>query len=156
MSIRSKRNEISFRPLKRQDLELVLAWRSNPEIYEHFRKQQGPLTWEEHLNWFNNRHQDRSDYMIKYEGRRVGSVFVDEKGFVGTYIGETSLWGNGIGTEATEWICQQHHPGNELRAEIHKENDASIQLFKRCDFVPEARDENWVIYRFEPDKRTEA
>jgi hypothetical protein len=35
---------LSFRPIREDELELLLAWQSNPLIYEHFREQDGPLS----------------------------------------------------------------------------------------------------------------
>jgi hypothetical protein len=50
---------VSLKPVTLDDLELLLAWRSNPRIYEHFRGQDGSLKWEAHVAWFANRDADR-------------------------------------------------------------------------------------------------
>lgn len=137
---------LTYRPLQLNDLELVLAWRSNPEVYEHFRKQSGPLAWENHLSWFASRPSGRCDYIIEFKGRRVGSVNIDPDSYVGVYVGETDLWGEGIGSAAVNWICQ-HHPREEFYAEIHEENTESRYLFEDCGFVEEDPSDEWLLYR---------
>jgi len=126
-------DNIELRPTRLEDLELMLAWRSDPEIYEHFREQQEPLNWEDHVNWFINRPPDRHDFIIEYRGRRVGSVNVDKKDYIGVYIGEKSLWGQGIATETIEHVCDILERA-EFYAEIHIENTASQNLFEKCGF----------------------
>lgn len=130
------------------DLELVLAWRSNPEVYEHFRKQDGPLEWNEHLSWYGSRDTDRHDYVIRYQGRRVGTISLDPDSNVGVCIGEVSLWGEGIGSEAVEWLCEQHDR-EAFFAEIDVENETSRRLFESCGFSVHERDGEWLLYRRE-------
>lgn len=143
---KSIEDHIAFRPLQIDDLELVLAWRSNPEIYENFSEQSGPLAWDNHLSWFSSRPTGRYDYVIEYKGRRVGSVNIDPDSYVGVYVGETDLWGEGIGSAAVEWICQEHHR-DEFYAEIHEENTASRRLFEDCGFDEVDESDEWVRYR---------
>ena len=64
-------------PLGRDDIELVFAWRSNSEIHRHFRRQDELLDWHEHVTWFESRSSDRHDFVIHYDGRRVGVVSLD-------------------------------------------------------------------------------
>jgi RimJ/RimL family protein N-acetyltransferase len=128
-----------------RDLELLLAWRSNPDVYNHFRNQNEPLEWEEHREWFGDRPADRADYIIIYEGRRVGSVFVDADRHVGVFVGETALWGRGIGSRAVTWICETHDEG-ALYAEIRAANDNSIEMFERCGFEPLNTEGDWLTY----------
>ena len=94
---------VRLRPARTADLPLLLAWRSNPRIYEHFRGQEGPLVWESHVRWWESR-RDRKDWIIVVEdtlgGRPVGSIYAtdldQEAPELGLYIGEVSAWGKGI------------------------------------------------------------
>lgn len=142
--------KLSYRQLRLEDLELVLAWRSNPQVYEHFREQSDPLNWNDHLSWFSSRPNGRYDYIIEYNGRRVGSVNLTPDSFVGVYIGEVDLWGEGIGTSAIEWICQRHSR-EEFFAEIHEENTASQAIFEQCGFEKHDASDDWIIYRLQPE-----
>lgn len=137
---------LSYRQTGAEDLELLLAWRSNPRVYEHFRNQDRPLSWEEHHSWFESRSADRHDFTILYEERRVGSVFLTPDSFVGVYVGEIDLWGKGIGTAAVDWICTEFDR-EAFFAEIHAENGGSKRLFEGCGFTAYDRQDDWLIYR---------
>jgi RimJ/RimL family protein N-acetyltransferase len=138
---------LSFRPVRIQDLELLISWRSNPEIYRQFKHQNSALDWQEHVAWFASRSDDRYDYIIEYKGRRVGSVYIDENKMVGVYVGETSLQGKGIGTQSISWITEKFTP--PLYAEIRENNKASRAVFEKCGFVEDSRKNNWVMYKFD-------
>lgn len=136
-------------PLREGDLELLLAWRSNPEIYRHFRRQDGPLDWEEHVDWFDSRGADRHDFVVRFHGRRVGVVSLDEERHVGVYLGDVSARGRGVATAALEWLCERFEDRAPLYAEVHEENDASRRLFERCGFERHDRDGEWLRYVYE-------
>lgn len=139
--------EVSLRPLEYKDLELLLAWRSNPLIYDHFREQEGPLSWEEHEKWYATRPEERSDYVIEFRGRRVGVVTVTEENSVGIYIGEVTLWGEGVATTALEEVVSA--TDSTLSAEIHRDNQESRRLFEQCGFELIEEGE-WLQYQCEP------
>lgn len=137
-----------FRPLRLDDLELVMAWRSNPRIYEHFREQDGPLDWGSHLQWFVERSKMRHDFMIEYRGRRIGVVSIDADGYVGVLIGEETCWGEGIASTALNWLSDQFADERDLFAEIHDGNNRSRRLFTSCGFERHDRDGEWIVYRY--------
>ena len=93
-----------IRQVTDSDLELLMAWRSNPLIYKFFYIQKEPLKWEEHYSWWISRN-NRIDWMILIEesniARRVGSVNISQLDTdnpeVGVFIGELFLWGKNIG-----------------------------------------------------------
>lgn len=136
---------LSYRPVEPADLELLLGWRSNPLVYEHFRSQDEPLDWGSHLSWFGSRSEERRDYLIQYQGRGVGSVFLTPDSFVGVYIGEVDLWGEGIGEAAVSWVCDKHER-EAFFAEIHEDNEASRRLFEECGFTHQDSDDEWQIF----------
>lgn len=137
---------IRMTPIEQNDLELMLAWRSNPEIYRHFRQQEEHLDWEDHVTWFESRADDRHDFVIHYEERRVGVVTIDRDDMVGIYLGDFSARGNGIATQAIKWLCDRFEDRRPLFAEIDRENDSSKYLFHRCGFQPDEEDGRWLIY----------
>lgn len=141
-----KNNKIDIRHAKVQDLELMLAWRSNPEVYRHFRAQSAPLEWSEHLEWFYSRHEDREDYIIEYKGRRVGSASIDGEGYVGVYIGETAVQGKGIGKCAVKWVIEKFAKERYLKAEIKARNRSSRSVFEGLGFEEIERGDSWIKY----------
>ena len=141
---------INISPLKRDDLELVLAWRSNPEIYRHFRQQDNPLEWEEHVRWFKSRPSERYDFIIHYDDRRVGVISLDASDKVSIYIGDFSARNQGIATAVLDWLCNRFDDRTPLFAEIHEANEASQRLFVRCRFQKQDSNGEWLRYVYDP------
>ena len=139
---------VELRPLRVDDLELVLAWRSNPQIYENFKEQESELSWEEHLRWFATRPDNRFDFIIEYRGRRVGCVSVSADDLVSIYIGEVSLWGNGVAKSALKALNDRLD--RRLIAEVHQDNIASQRLFEDCGFN-KISDGEWIQYEYQDD-----
>jgi len=139
---------VTVKPMRRTDLELVLAWRNNPVIYEHFVEQDGPIRWADHVDWFEGRSPDRRDYVASYDGRRIGVVGVDASDFVSIYIGEPTLWGEGLATRLLDWLTTRFHATRDLRAEIHAENERSQRLFERCGFERTDHEGDWHVYAY--------
>jgi RimJ/RimL family protein N-acetyltransferase len=149
VALAGRDSSISVAPLKRADLELVLAWRSNPEMYRHVREQDGPLVWEDHVKWFESRDERRKDFVIRYEERRVGAVCLDANDAVGVYLGDISARGQGVATNAVRWLCDRFFNRMPLHADVHPDNDASKQLFERCGFEREKQTGGWIRYVYE-------
>lgn len=149
LSLHNLDPSIRVRPIEREDLELLLAWRSNPKIYQHFRLQDGPLDWNEHVTWYGSRSDKRYDFLIRYENRRVGVVSIDPDDEIGIYIGDFSAHGHGVAATTLEWICDRFEDRAPLTAEIHENNEPSKKLFKRCGFEKIAADDGWIQYIYE-------
>lgn len=143
-------HSIQISPLRCEDLELILAWRSNPTIYRHFRNQDGPLDWEVHKTWFNSRNDKRRDFIIHFQDRRVGVVNINADNEVGILLGDFSARGQGIATATLNWLCDRFAERGPLIAEINKENTQSIELFERCGFEQDGCDDGWLRYIYEP------
>lgn len=133
-------------PMTEADLELVLAWRSNKKIYRHFRSQDSPLNWENHVSWYESRAADRHDFIIKYEDRRVGVVSISTTDEVSIYLGDFSAHGQGIATAALRWLCDRFENRTPLVAKVHKANESSKQLFEGCRFQQQRSNGDWIRY----------
>lgn len=140
---------IQLTPLTHSDLELVMAWRSNPKIYRYFREQNKPLRWEDHVDWFRSRSERRYDFIIHYDERRVGVVNIDMRDNVGVYVGDFEARGMGVATKSIDWLCSRFENREPLTAEICEENNASKRLFQRCGFQQVDKDGDWLIYSYE-------
>ena len=149
--------EVLLREATTNDLELIMAWRSNPLVYQGFYQQGTPLTWEEHISWWHSRNRDWRTFIIEYESRKVGVVTIGNLDSwapeLGWYIGEVSLWGKGIGKEAVglglDYIKSQNK--KYARATILDDNERSIKLAKSLGFekLGKARQgESWWQIKF--------
>lgn len=146
-----------FRPVTTDDLELLLAWRSHPELYNHFSRQDDPLTWKDHFEWWQSR-ENRRDWIIVINSderwRDVGSVYATELDTetpeVGVYVGEITSWGNGIATDGLNFIIDWlgEHNYSKARAKIADANEPSQNLFQKVGFErvgPAGEDEGEYI-----------
>lgn len=143
--------EVEFRPATEGDLELLLAWRSHPDVYENFYVQSGPLDWDEHVSWWNSR-SARRDWIITVNEdgrwRDVGIVNVSDLDTnfpkVGVYVGEVTLWGRGVASDAVEfaveWLKSEEY--SAAKARILDQAEASRRVFEKAGFerVGEARE----------------
>jgi len=132
---------IKLRNATEDDLELMMAWRSNPLVYQGFYQQMKPLDWGEHLKWWQSRNKDWRTLIIEYEGRSIGVVTLGQLDHwnpeIGYYIGEVSLWGNGLGKQAVglalDWLRSE---GFEYtHTTVLKNNTRSMKLLKGLGFV---------------------
>ena len=122
------------------DLELVMAWRSNPDIYAGFYTQKKPLEWGEHIRWWRSRNHDWREFIIWLDTRRIGVVSIGQLDHwspeIGYFIGETSLWHQGYGKEAVKltlaWLKEY---GKEYcHTTVLKHNSHSISLLISLGF----------------------
>jgi RimJ/RimL family protein N-acetyltransferase len=143
-----------LRPVNRhEDLELILSWRSNPLIYNNFKIQNKPLTWDEHFEYWFNISGIRSDFIILFEFRRVGVFSIKEvsptSAELSIMIGEIGLWGQGLG-KLTLLIALKLEVINKydfLIASVKSNNIASIKLFTGNGFEFESEFEsNGIIW----------
>lgn len=108
------------------------------------------MEWEEHVSWFESRDEDRYDFVISFDGRRVGVVNVDTADEVGIYLGDFSAHGQGVATATLEWLCHRFADRAPLFAEVHDENESSKRLFERCGFHQYECDGAWIQYVYDP------
>lgn len=137
--------KVSLRSATDRDLELMMAWRSSPLVFQGFYTQRQPLEWDEHVGWWFSRNKDWRTFIIEYAGRDVGTVTIGNLDHwcpeLGVMIGETTLWGRGIGTaaieEAIKWLREYAISYPYIvacRTTIKDSNIASKKLFLKCDF----------------------
>lgn len=149
--------EVSFKLATKSDLELIMAWRSHPQIYKYFRKQNDPLLWEDHVKFWNSR-KNRKDYIIiahnGLSSHKVGTInftrLNTESPEIGILIGELSAQGKGLGVRALrlglDWLKQKGY--RKVQANINKANLASNRLFVSTGFLKKLHnaDKIWINY----------
>lgn len=153
----SARDKVTLRGVEFSDLPLLLAWRSDREIMQYLPSAPLKPTWEEHLAYWGK--SDYRSWMIELseEGTRhpVGIVhIIPSTGEAGIIIGEKSLWGKGLATEALSLMLARARKykitQEQVWAAIHPENTASQKVFAKVGFVnthEPARNgqERWVL-----------
>jgi RimJ/RimL family protein N-acetyltransferase len=137
-------NNVQIRQLQDTDLELTLAWRNDPEIYQGFYTQSlqhHTITWDEHVKWNKSRNADWRTFIIIYDNHRVGVVTLGQLDHwspeIGYYVGAKDLWGKGIGKAAVQLVLDYIKScGREYcHTTVIDTNMRSIRLLKSLGFV---------------------
>lgn len=155
---------ILLREATDNDLELILAWRNNPLIWQGLytqSRENRPLTWEEHYKFWHSPYRATwKQFIIQINDgqwtRSVGYVQFGQldhwRPEIACVIGEVSLWGQGIGKEATllalDWLGNQDWHGKKyekIHTSVLKSNERAVRLFESVGFkrIGEAREDEW-------------
>ncbi|MCF2136997.1 MAG: GNAT family N-acetyltransferase [Candidatus Thorarchaeota archaeon] len=144
--------------VKDEDLELLLAWRSHPDVYRYFHAQSSPLHWDEHYKFWTTR-KDRLDWIISVDDgirkRKVGSVNVSHLSSpapeIGIFIGEVTLMGHGVGKRSLKLVLLYLKSQGYLRAtaRIAEGNIPSQRLFGSLGFVRKEKIPDADAYLYE-------
>jgi len=136
------------------NLELILAWRNNPLIFDNYAEQNGIISWDEHLSFWKNK-SDRDDYLIKYQDRFIGLISVIFKSAnvaeLSITIGEISLWNKGLGSQILREFIDYTQTETKLNfiARIKSSNIGSLRIFQKNNFVLKEKfllnDEEWSL-----------
>lgn len=151
---------VTLRPLAQADIPLLSRWFSD----EEFQRRQwgawrGPMSLEE-ARGFWGRFQasdpqapDTALFAIEHQGRTVGFAnyrrlnATQSNADIGIGIGERSLWGQGIGTEALRLMID-HLIGDRglhrIRLHVAASNDRAIASYKKAGFELEGIERDGV------------
>jgi len=149
------RAEVMLRQAEPRDLELMLAWRSDGKIYEHLKTQDEPLEWQEHVEWYGSRAPGREDYIIMNSGRRVGVVSITAESDIVVYVGEKTLWGEGVGTEAVRRLLARTER-EQYWTVIYPENKASRRIFEKLGFEECGEKDGLIRYEMVTEEKVVA
>jgi len=142
-------DEVRLRPLEGGDAELIVAWRSRPEVAAQLFS--APPTLQDHLRWAEEafRHGDREEYVICWRqqaNRPVGTIGLSaissrhRRAEYGILVGEAGARGRGLARAASELILRRAFgPLGLKRLYLHAfaDNAAAITLYERLGFVRE-------------------
>lgn len=132
-----------IRPLMMDDYEIVLNWSKDDDFCSAngWKKKRGA---EELYQWWHNCVKNTSEDFIRmgieYDGQLVGYVDLacirDNTAELGIAIGESTLWGKGIGFNAAQ--CMMDYALNlgitSLDAETHETNHRSRRMLEKLGF----------------------
>ena len=140
--------KVSLQPSTDNDIELILAWRNHPLVFQFLYTQgflgHGYISWDEHYKWWNkHRHWTRLIILVEDEtvSRKVGYIQFADWGEgiadTGVYLGEITLWGQGIMKKALNLGLEhlKEKGFTKARADIVKSNQRSIALYEGLGFV---------------------
>ena len=147
-----------LRGLREEDAEKVVAWRSDPEVYQYF-KAPHRLTLQEHLNWFHSSYllnDSRFDWVCleKQSSDPIGvfGMIRSEALAEVNYLLAPDAQHKGYAKEAIQALISyavQNWNQKKIVAEIHKKNAPSIHFIQGLGFHLQRENGEYVIYEME-------
>ena len=147
--VKTESPRLILREIESTDAENIVAWRSQPEVYKFFRVPHA-VTLQEHMAWYNTdylKNDRRLEFMAieKETGEPVGVFGIrqseecegQEKAEVG-YLLKPQAQGKGYSSEAVfklMKLSKEKWAVKKAAAEVHEDNEASIALVKRLQFI---------------------
>lgn len=144
MEHKTSSGNISIRPIRQSDITYVLNWSEDQKFCSANGWKLNRDEEEIHKWWMLQINNNSAEYIregIEFEKRLVGYVDITfiEKDTVelGSAIGESELWGKGIGTEAIHHTIE--NTSRELGittfiAETHEKNNRSRRMLEKIGF----------------------
>jgi RimJ/RimL family protein N-acetyltransferase len=141
-----------LRPMKASDVKVSVDWRNDPAIRDYIQGYRMPVTYEMEQQWLegflHNTNPNRVGFAISPldSDKLLGMVFLnqinwfDRNAKLGTIIGDTANSGKGMGTEASQLICDFGFKMLNLHriyVEIVASNTASIRMCEKVGFQKE-------------------
>lgn len=145
-------NLVRLRPLELDDADTLWKWNSDPEVMRWF-----DTGFPESLFQFRERFAGREPNSYENltlavdrvaDGRFVGVVRLrDTRHHLGraeldTYLGETDVWGQGLGTETMRLICEYGFAKMRLHAielSVVAENESARAVYRKVGFTEDGR-----------------
>lgn len=139
-------DSVYLRELNLKDAQTSCKWRNNPEIWKFTKfRPLTEVTLETETKWLkkvlSNKNEYRFAICLKENDRYVGNIQlinVNEKDAeLHVFIGETTLWGKGIGKSAVikaldfafDELCL-----NKVKLEVHNENTNAKKIYDSLGF----------------------
>ncbi len=147
-----------LREIDESDAELIVHWRSVPEVYQYF-KSPHRISLKEHLNWYHNiylENPNRFDWICieKESGNRIGvfGLYKEEKKAEVNYLLAPEGQHKGYAIEAIKSLidyASKMWNSEQVIAEIHQDNKPSIALMDKLGFEIINQNGSFVIYGIE-------
>jgi spore coat polysaccharide biosynthesis predicted glycosyltransferase SpsG/RimJ/RimL family protein N-acetyltransferase len=148
---------LRYRPARREDSDLLLAWRNEPDVRAASRVTD-PVTSEEHERWLSASLADPSRllFVVEEDGDPAGTVRIDRKGRQAEI--SVTVTGNrrgaGVGSQAVrevgELVLAALPELDEILAEIRLANAGSRRAFERAGYgSPIPAEEGWTVLRLD-------
>ncbi len=149
---------IYLRPIEETDAPTFIAWLNNPDVTRYLETGRFPLNLLREREYIQNLYKDDRGLnlaiVLKDGDKHIGAVGldgihpIDRKATFGIFIGDTSCWEKGYGTEATQLMIAHGFNTlnlNRIRLRVMAYNPRAICVYKKVGFVQEGifRKENY-------------
>lgn len=143
--------KVRLRAIERDDLSRYMRWLNDPDVLKYFGIYR-PWSLEDEEAWYSAQRTDQSVLNFAIEtledGRHVGSCgfshinWRNRSAECGLFIGEKSLWGQGLGTDALHSLIDygfQQLNFHRIYLRVYAEHRRAIRLYERVGFQIEGR-----------------
>lgn len=158
-----KGKQIYLRAITDEDTEQVVCWRNQKDVVQNFIYRK-PLSAKEHIQWLRNKVDTGLVHQfiicLNEDNRAIGSVYLQKfeeenrKAESGIFIGDTSVRGKGVGTEAVKLLVEYGFEMlglHKIVARVLAFNKPSAKLHEKAGYLQEAylHDELFIEGRYE-------
>lgn len=148
--------KIYLRPLQEEDAKVSFRWRNNPEVWKNTGAAPDCFITEEiETAWIRKALQDpttkRYAICLKGNDQYIGNAYLSNisngRAEEQIFIGEPTLWNQGIGTQARALlyrIAAEEFKLSIVVSNIRTRNIASLKSVLKLGFHEVARDSEWI------------
>jgi len=137
------------------DVNITFKWANEP-LVRKFSLTQSPITWEDHVDWFQKKIKDNdcAYFIVVHENIPIGSLRLDVSNAVATisYLLDPIFHGKGFGSKILK-AAQELSKVLNLKIQtfcgvVKKQNIASIKIFEKLGYQSE---DNLDTYHFKKE-----
>jgi len=140
------KNKLSLRLATMQDSDLLLQWRNDPQTQQASHNGE-KVEKAEHIKWLSSvlQSKDRKIYLAEKDGQLVGTVREDYSDSTCelSWTIAPDMRGKGFGAKMVALITNQST--TKIKAEIKKENKASIRIAENVGMIFE-KERDGILY----------
>jgi RimJ/RimL family protein N-acetyltransferase len=141
--------KVVLRPITHEDLPNYVRWLTDPEVLLYFGKYL-PMNLDQEEDWYHRQRDDPTvlNLAITYEGEHIGGTGFqhlnhrERNAEVGLFIGEKSLWDQGLGQDTLATMLRYGFEQLNLHRiylRVFAENQRGIRAYEKVGFVTEGR-----------------
>ena len=146
---------VILRPIEPEYLPNYVRWFADPDVLAYFGPYR-PLNLAQEQNWYEEQNQDRTtiNFACEYEGQHIGGGgfsslnYAQQSAEVGLFIGEKSLWDQGLGRDMLTTLVTygfNYLNLHRIYLRVFAENQRAIHAYEEVGFVHEGcfREAEW-------------
>lgn len=150
-----KHNRLTVRRLEETDAGLLAKWLSDPRVLAYYEGRDRPHDLELVNQHFFDRDESSTRCIIQYDGQDIGYIqyycITDEErqeygylDFTGSifgmdqFIGETTFWNRGIGTELITSMVRYlmfHEGAGKIIMDPQAWNERALRVYEKAGFI---------------------
>ncbi|WP_353132664.1 GNAT family N-acetyltransferase [Pseudopedobacter sp.] len=159
-------NSVYLRELNLEDAQTLYKWRNDPKIWKFTKfRPLTEITLETETKWLkkvlSNKNEYRFAICLRENERYIGNIQLinlsDEDAELHLFIGETTLWGKGIGKSAVikalDFAFDELHL-NMVKLEVHKENTNAKKIYHSLGFKQDGKKDQSPFFWMNLNART--